>query len=315
MIGALEAETTVDICVCTFQRTFLTKTLKSIANVKAVGLSVRVIVVDNDFVASAAPLVKQIAGGFPFPIAYVHAPAGNISIARNACLDEATAEFVAFVDDDETVTQDWLDHLMRTAVANNAGVVLGPVQAEYDESAPTWMRRGDFHSTAPVIIDGDIVTGYTCNVLIRWSGAVKGQRFHLALGRSGGEDTDFFYRLHDLGVRFVEAPRAIVQEPVPASRATLAWLIRRRFRSGQTYGARLLAERRPMPGAVALAGAKIGYCLVATATTALSPVRWRRNLLRAVLHAGTVAGLLRSPQPEFYGGAPNEPAQTTAPLN
>jgi hypothetical protein len=35
---------------------------------------------------------------------YVHAPARNISIARNACLDAADAPLIAFIDDDETAT-------------------------------------------------------------------------------------------------------------------------------------------------------------------------------------------------------------------
>jgi succinoglycan biosynthesis protein ExoM len=317
LIGSLQPQTSVDVCVCTFRRPFLAETLKSIGNLQVDGLSVRVIVADNDFVPSAAPTVELIGQHFPFPITYVHAPAANISVARNACADVAEADFIAFVDDDETVSEGWLRHLVDVAVGQGAGVVLGPVHAEYDEAAPPWMRGGDFHSAAPVPVGGEIATGYTCNVLMRWSGSTRSQRFNLALGRSGGEDTEFFYRLHDAGVKFAQAPQAIVYEPVPPSRATLAWLMRRRFRSGQTYGARLLTTHESRLRALALAGAKVAYCLAASVVTLPAPVAWRRNFLRATLHLGVVAGLLRSRQAELYGDLDQTPAPSpnAAPIN
>jgi len=310
--------TRVDICVCTFRRPFLAETLKSIGNLNHDGLSVRVIVADNDFVPSAAPLVELIGRRFPFPIVYLHAPEANISVARNACIDAVDADFVAFVDDDETVDANWLRELV--AAADGGDVILGPVQAQYAAEAPGWMQEGDFHSTRPVFVGGEIRTGYTCNVLIRWTPVARSQRFNLALGRSGGEDTEFFYRLHDLGLKFVEAPGAIVREPVPPSRASLGWLLRRRFRSGQTHGARLLAHGESLPRALVLATSKVAYCLAATVTTLPWAVRWRRNLLRAALHLGALGGLGGSRQAELYGDTSPAPRQSVtaspaAPLN
>jgi succinoglycan biosynthesis protein ExoM len=291
----------VDICVCTFRRPFLAETLRSIANLETRGLDVRVIVADNDAVPSAQPLVELMGRRMPFPLLYLHAPMSNISVARNACLDAAAADFVAFVDDDETVGETWLTELVRTAITSDADVVLGPVEAQYDPAGPAWLAAGDFHSTAPVHVDGEILTGYTCNVLIRRRGAATTQRFDVALGQSGGEDTDYFYRLHDLGARMAEAARAIVREPVPPSRATLGWLLRRRFRSGQTYGARLRAVEEPRLRSAAAALAKVGYCAGMTVATLPSPVGWRRNLLRGALHAGTLAGLAGARQAALYG--------------
>lgn len=294
----------VDICICTFRRPFLVETLRSVGDLDSTGLAIRVIVSDNDSVPSAQPMIELIGRTFPFPITYVHAPAANISVARNACLDAADAEFIAFVDDDEVVSRPWLRELLRQAKANDADVVLGPVKAVYDRNAPRWMSAGDFHSTAPVVVGGAIRTGYTCNALLRWSGQVREQRFDLELGRSGGEDTAFFYHLHDLGARIVEAPQATVYEPVPPSRARFRWLMQRRLRSGQTHGMIIRRSRRlPWIGAVGLAGAKVAYCLALTGATLFSPVRWRQNLLRAALHAGVISGLAGGRQPVLYGNA------------
>lgn len=291
----------VDICICTFRRAFLAETLKSVAGLDAQGLTIRVVVSDNDETPSAQGLVERVAVDFPFPVTYLHSPAANISIARNACLDAATAEFVAFVDDDEIVSPGWLRALLDTAEASKAGVVLGPVRAIYGQSAPRWLVEGDFHSTGPVLVDGAIRTGYTCNVLMRWQAPLSGLRFDLALGKSGGEDTDFFYRYSDTGGKIAFAGDAWVEEPVPANRAAMNWLLSRRLRSGQTHGMRLRGTAGLGIGAASIAASKALYCLAMAAATAYSPTRWRKNLLRGVLHLGVIGGLYGAAQPALYG--------------
>ncbi|WP_332702273.1 glycosyltransferase family 2 protein [Devosia sp.] len=299
----------VDICICTFRRPFLAETLRSVAALAIEDVAVRVIIADNDASASARDLVAAVERDFPWPITYVHAPAANICIARNACLDVASADYVAFIDDDETVSPQWLVELLDTARLTRADAVLGPVHAVYDARTPEWMVEGDFHSTLPVVVNGAIRTGYTCNVLIRRVAPFAALRFDLALGRSGGEDTDYFYRLTALGGTIAEAPDALVYEPVPAERAAMAWLIRRRLRMGQTHGMLVRGARLP---AAAIAVAKAGYCVAMTGMTAFSPIGRRKNLLRAVLHMGVVGGIMGVRQAVHYGDgasrqAPNSP--------
>ncbi|WP_375450180.1 glycosyltransferase [uncultured Devosia sp.] len=291
----------VDICICTFRRPYLAETLRSVAQLDIEAIAVRVIVSDNDATPSAQSLVEQIAQDFPFPISYLHSPAANISIARNACLDAVHAEYLAFIDDDEVVSPVWLRQLLQTAQDSGADAVLGPVKAIYAPSSPDWLVAGDFHSTAPVIVGGAIRTGYTCNVLVRWAAPLNALRFGLALGKSGGEDTDFFYRLGDLGGVIVQSPDALVYEPVPESRAAMRWLVNRRLRAGQTHGMRLKRAGSSAIAAGGIAAAKASYCIAMTAATAFSPVAWRRNLLRAVLHMGVVAGILGARQAVHYG--------------
>jgi len=294
----------VDICICTFRRPFLAETLASIAAIDADDIAVRVVISDNDHAPSARPLVDGIAPTFPFPITYLHSPAANISIARNACLDAARAEFVAFVDDDEVVSPQWLRRLLDKADESGAGVVLGPVRAVYPPSAPRWLVEGDFHSTLPVHVGGTIRTGYTCNVLMRWQGPLSAHRFDLALGKSGGEDTDFFYRYSDEGGTIAFAPEALIEEPVPANRAEMGWLVTRRLRSGQTHGARLRARTRFAIPAAVLAASKAAACLGMALVSAPSPAGWRRNLLRGALHLGVIGGLYGAAQPSLYGQKP-----------
>ncbi|NVD42955.1 glycosyltransferase family 2 protein [Ensifer sp. HO-A22] len=297
----------VDIAVCTFRRPELAETLRSLAAISVPnGAAIRIIVADNDVEPSAAGLVDALRTEVPFEIDYVHCPASNISIARNACLDNATGDYLAFVDDDETVSRDWLAHLLETALATGAEAVLGPVRAGYDLDAPSWMRRGDFHSTRPVWVGGEIVTGYTCNVLLdRKRPSLAGRRFNLALGRTGGEDTEFFTHMHNDGGGIAYAPDALVYEIVPEKRARFEWLARRRFRSGQTHG-RLLVQTAAASGKTAeivRAAAKSGYCLTASLLFVASPVVRSRYALRAIMHAGVVSGLFGVRELEQYGAS------------
>ncbi len=303
-----EAGVRIDICVCTYRRPGLEDTLHSIGMLNVPdGAAVRIIVADNDVEPSARDLVYRLASLLPFNVSYVHCPASNISLARNACLETATGDLLAFVDDDETVSPDWLIELLRAAAETGADAVLGPVRAVYGEDAPRWMKRGDFHSTLPVWVGGEIHTGYTCNVLLHPSSPkLAGRRFNLALGRSGGEDTEYFARLHEAGGTIAFSPRAVVYEPVPPGRANFTWLAKRRFRMGQTHG-RLLARNGggvAMAREIGVAGAKVAYCLTATALTVMSARRRNRSLLRGIMHAGVVSGLLGVREIVQYGDQP-----------
>jgi succinoglycan biosynthesis protein ExoM len=302
-----EGTTLIDICVCTYRRPYLEETLRSLAALDLpAGIDVRVVVADNDVMPSAQELVEILAPDLPFEVQYVHCPATNISLARNACLDAARGKFLAFIDDDSTVSPAWLAKLLEAAIASNADAVLGPLRAIYAESAPGWMRQGDFHSTEPVWIGGEIRTGYSGSVLLdRASPHVAGRRFNLALGRTGGEDTEYFARLHASGGRIAYAKEALAYEPVPENRARFSWLAKRRFRSGQTHG-RLLTEKHASLPQAGLAAAKLAYCLAAAVLQVAVPHRRNRQLLRGILHAGVVCGLFGLGEIRLYGDEPGK---------
>jgi succinoglycan biosynthesis protein ExoM len=295
----------IDIGICTYRRPELEETLQSLFKLHVPeGTAVRLIVADNDAVPSAKGLVERLREESPFPIAYVHCPKSNISIARNACLAACEADYLAFIDDDETAEPGWLSALLNRAVQTGADAVLGPVRAVYSATTAGWMRDGDFHSTLPVFVGGQIRTGYTCNVLLDMrSDRVAGRSFALSLGQSGGEDTHFFTELTEAGGRIDFAPDALILEPVPEKRASFSWLAKRRFRSGQTHG-RILASRNSGLARVrqtALAALKCGYCAAIVAGTLFLPVTRTHYALRAALHAGAVMGSLGMREIRQYG--------------
>lgn len=291
----------VDVAVCTFRRPSLTETLESIAAQRLDdGGPVRVVVADNDEVPSARDAAEAAAARLGLDLRYVHAPARNISVARNACLDAGTAPLLAFIDDDEIASPGWLRALVARMEETGADAVLGPVRARYPEDAPAWVARADLHSTRPPATGtGAIRTGYSGNVLIRRAG-FGAMRFDPALGRTGGEDDVFFATAVRRGAVMAFAPEAVVEEAVPPARATLRWLCRRSFRNGQTYARNRLDGGAGRPAALALAAVKAGACAAGAVATFPFPARSRPFLVRGALHLGACARYLGRRDLELY---------------
>lgn len=291
----------IDVAVCTFRRLSLAATLESIAAQRLCdGAAVRVVVADNDEVPSARELAEQEAARLGLDLRYVHAPARNISVARNACLDAGTAPLLAFIDDDEVAPPGWLEALVRRMRETGADAVLGPCRARYPEGAPAWAARADLHSTRPPVTEtGAIRTGYSGNVLIRRVG-FGAMRFDPALGRSGGEDDVFFATAVRHGAVIAYAPDAAVDDPVPSSRANMRWLCRRSFRNGQTHARNRLDGGASRPAALALAAAKAAACAAGAVATVPFPARWRRFVVRGALHLGACARYLGRRDLELY---------------
>jgi succinoglycan biosynthesis protein ExoM len=284
------AQSAVTVCICTFRRTTVVSTLQSVARqILPQGITRRIIVVDNDITPTAEPLVADFRSITGMDLDYLHAPGQNISIARNAGLEACRTRWLAFIDDDETAAVDWLDCLISNR--DGAAAVFGPCEAIYHDDAPKWIKRGDYHSNRVVLRRGVIDTGYTSNVLIDMEFVHEHElQFDEEFGRTGGEDTMFFYAMHRCGGCLAYASDAIVYEEVSNARASLRWIVRRRYRAGQTY-AKLqqkynVRRFRQIP---LLSPIKIAFCVGTAALLAIRPARGMWWLMRGVFHCGVLS--------------------------
>ena len=102
----------IDILMCTFRRPMVGEAIAAIGRLNLPpDTDLRLVIADNDDTDSARDVVARAALTLPFPCHYIHAPARNISLARNACLDAATQrrqQPILRLDCDETVDPDWL---------------------------------------------------------------------------------------------------------------------------------------------------------------------------------------------------------------
>src|SRR5690606_34286794 len=179
---------TVDVVVCTFRRPHVVETLATLdAQELTPGTEMRIIVIDNDTAPTARATVLGKAEEMRFPVAYFHAPGPNISLARNAGLDMADADLVAFIDDDCLAERRWLAALVARLETCDVDAVFGPSRAVFGATGPGWVGEQDHPSNGPGRRGGEVCTGHTCNALLRWRGTPwRRERFDLARGRSGG---------------------------------------------------------------------------------------------------------------------------------
>ncbi|WP_137681140.1 glycosyltransferase family 2 protein [Aurantiacibacter suaedae] len=292
----------VTICICTYRRPSLFKTLASIEQLRLSNVEVTaVLVVDNDVADALRSQVDERAGNYRFPLRYCHAPAQNISIARNAALDGVETRWAAFIDDDEVASLDWLEELY--AAADEAEAVIGQSVAQYGSALPGWAARCDFHSNR---ITGRVDNAYTSNALIDVDFLRRNAiRFREELGRTGGEDTLLFRQLTESGGRIVYRPESVVYEEVPQSRASMTWVFRRMYRAGQTHG--LLSREYDAKGFSRLgftAGAKALVSAAMTVASLPGTDASRRWAARAALHLGALSYRVRPTILEEYGATP-----------
>ena len=239
-------EAAISVCIATYRRLDRLEALLSDLTRQQL-LPREVVVVDNDAVGSAKPVIDRVLQAKPpFPIHYAIQPQKNISITRNRTVELAGCEWLAFVDDDERAPPEWLAGLMAALVNHKADGVLGPVDPVVPDDAPSWIRRGRFYDF-PRMATGEVVPPNRLrfgNVLLRASPVKAMERpFDPAYGNTGGEDGDLLARLALDGVRIVWCDEAIVHEPVEKSRLSLRWLLRRSLRGGQDFARHSLAGR------------------------------------------------------------------------
>ncbi|HSK40164.1 MAG TPA: glycosyltransferase [Arenibaculum sp.] len=271
-----------------------------------VGARVMVLIVDNNSDASSRDPVEAARAGMPFELYWVHEPRRGISFARNAALEFAHghADFVAFIDDDEIPTPDWLCELSRVQRASGAAAVVGPVVPRFSGPVPGWAVEGGFYAsrgcgpygTEPE--DGaPVPCGNSGNVLIRCDLlGPDGFRFDEALALTGGEDTLLFAQLAAAGHAVVYARAAIVHETVPPTRLRPSWLVKRWYRTGNTDALIMARGGCSRIGLLARGALRIGagsvLALVAAATSPRRPARLLGRLYTVARGAGMVAYVL-----------------------
>lgn len=228
----------VSVCLCTYKRSTLDKTLESLLAQKLPdGCQFEVVVVDNDEAESGREVCEHRNNTqSDVDIRYFVNAERNLASVRNSTIENAKGDFLAFIDDDEWANEDWIACLYAAMEEFGADVVFGPVRVMYPEDSPEWIVKGDMfgkdkHRTGEIL-----KKGATSNALVKayW---VRDRliRFDPEFGKSGGEDTDFFHRMHNLGAHLVFDNRAIVSETVESHRLNLEYLKKQNIRIGQTH--------------------------------------------------------------------------------
>jgi cellulose synthase/poly-beta-1,6-N-acetylglucosamine synthase-like glycosyltransferase len=229
------------VIVCTRHRTdALERCLASLAQIDEP--ECELIVVDNTQGDTETERISTNAGA-----RYIVAEGLGLSGARNAGIDSATGDLLAFVDDDAVVDPAWLlrhsevladdsltaatGRVLPLASEDDGGwngvpaVDLGPQAFVVDRGDQWWFERANF---------GGLVSG--TNMVLKRRAFERGARFSETLGSGAGlqgfEEYNFFFHMIRDGARVAYVPSALVRhgpdfaarEPARARRLSAAYL-------------------------------------------------------------------------------------------
>lgn len=229
----------VCVVIPTFKRSYgLKAAIESLFNQDTMDPNIRILVVDNNPVQAEKELVERLSHSFQHPIDYVHEEKAGVSNARNAamkCLGDT--RYLAFLDDDMTVSPKWLSSLISTSQAFRAGLVFGPTYAILpNKDDPRNQYMTPFFSrlidkAEDGIVEQTLGTG-GCLLDLQLC-EIPNPPFNPDLNERGGEDDIFFDELRQTGTLVAWSTEAVSYEIVPLNRANVDYIWKRNFGYGQ----------------------------------------------------------------------------------
>jgi succinoglycan biosynthesis protein ExoM len=236
------------VCIATFRRkALLEKLLISLQTLNTNGLfTYSVVIAGSTHDTESGSLVASITPSSPIKISYITRDEHDIVSGRNACLNAACGDYIAFIDDDTYPDPDWLLYLHQEITSKDIAAVGGKTLAYFDDipSAST-KTLSDLSCGARSKFYNDFMPS-TNNCLIKRAIVTENHySFNPLFSLSGGEDSEFFTRMKQDGLKLSFTDKAIVYEYFPRKRRKLSWYFLRFYRFGYTY-ARLQAAKNSM---------------------------------------------------------------------
>ena len=211
----------------------LVRTLESVAKQDADRSLWECVVVNNastdDTRSKVEALIKEYNH---INLRLVDEPQQGLSFARNRGIAESCGDFIAFIDDDETVNSGFVSAYLDLFLNHGAFAAAGTVKACYDSARPRWMSKYTEQMIANPMELGDKIVTITSNITPPGGNMAFNRDifnlyggFDTELGRKGsellgGEENDIFERIRNLGERVFYAPNAIVYHHIGENKLT-----------------------------------------------------------------------------------------------
>lgn len=223
----------VSIVICTFNRSeFLVEVLKSLT--EQTEKRFEILVIDNNSTDNTNEITHNFKSLFSHFKYFFELQIG-LSNARNRGVVEAKGDYIAFIDDDCILPENWVELAFHIIENENPDIFGGPVFPLYKEKKPEWYKDeyishlfGDIPRN---LKPGESLIG--CNFIVRKSLFEKIGLFKAELGMSGkqilyGEETEFqlrYLKLVEMSSLFYH-PKLYVYHYVRPEKMTLNWNIK-----------------------------------------------------------------------------------------
>ena len=291
----------LSLVIATYNRAEqLMVTLRSVAAQSKASAQWECIVVDNNSGDNTRERVEGfIAEHSTLNIIYHFESKQGLSHARNAGIERAKGDIIAFIDDDERIVPDFISAYIKLFESYpNAMAAGGKIIAEYPTGRPRWMSHYTERPIANPMDFGDYVRTFPKgripgggNMAMRREVFNKIGAFNTSLGRTGklligGEESDLFERMHSAGMRCYYVPRAVMYHIIPQEKLSDTYLERLAYNIGiSQYRRAALRHRivRLYVGEVAKWCATLLLCLVHRPSQALQLLKMRWNISRGII--------------------------------
>jgi hypothetical protein len=151
-------------------------------------------------------------------------------------VEAGNVDALVFIDDDETAAEHWLPRVVEQWRKDGSAAVAGPVRRTFEVEPDPFVVGSEVFARRTFRSGEHVPWAATSNLLLDMK-QIRGYdlRFDDRYGISGGSDSLFTKTLVARGGVISWCDEAEVLDPVPASRATRAWVARRTLRLGNVW--------------------------------------------------------------------------------
>ncbi|MBQ6988487.1 MAG: glycosyltransferase [Alistipes sp.] len=249
----------LSIVIATYNRaTLLLDALKSVIRQSAPAQEWECVVVNNNSSDNTSECFAEFASGHPeYNLRIVDEPNQGLSYARNRGIRESVGEYIAIIDDDEHIAEDFVAAYIRLFDDVPEAVAAGgPIVARYPTGRPRWMSCYTERPIANTMYFGEEVREFPKgrvpgggNMALRRSAIRRYGVFDTSLGYSGesligGEECDLFERLQIADAKYYYVPTAVMYHIIPREKLTKEYFARLSYNVGVSQLRRARLYRR-----------------------------------------------------------------------
>lgn len=225
----------LSLVIATYNRSqSLVRTLKSVVRQSAAPEQWECVVVNNNSSDTTAADFAAFAAVHPrFNLRMVDEPKQGLSNARNCGIANSAGEYIAIVDDDETLAPEYIASYIELFDNNSRAIAAGgAVIPRYENVRPKWLSHYTEQLIANPIRFGRGVRRFPAsripaggNMAFRREAFAKYGGFNPALGRNGeslagGEECDLFERMRAGGEVLYYVGQAAIYHHIPDEKLT-----------------------------------------------------------------------------------------------
>lgn len=236
----------LSVVICTYNRhELLRSALDALLPQSPADFVYEVVVVDNNSTPETRALVDDLARR-DARVRYVREPRQGNAHARNTGVAEARAPIIAYLDDDVTVRENWVEIIKTTFKETEADFIGGRVLPRWEEPPPSWLglknwapiAAVDYGESSSLLTHDNPLCLLTANIAFRKEVFEKFGGFSANVQREKDtigslEDHEFLMRLFRAGVVGLYVPEMIVDAHVGRERMTKAY--HRRWHTGHGH--------------------------------------------------------------------------------